>query len=721
MAGDAPLLLSAPRPRPRDGAPWTRRDWTDLADLLLASARRFASPGHARITLPGAEGGYGGAVDGLEGFARTFLLAAFRIAGQRGEGLEELAAWYATGVATGTDPGSPQRWVRLEEHPQAKVEAASIALALDMTRPWIWERLAPGVQERVVRYLAPAVGDATYPRINWVWFRLVVQTFLRSVGGPCSDAEIAEDLAAHDSFRRADGWLSDGPQRAFDHYAGWALHLYPTLWARMSGAAQLAAGRRGRDVAALDRFLRDAVALVGADGSPLIQGRSLTYRFAAAAPFWVGVLAGVPSLSPGALRHAAERVVRHFTERGAPDQRGLLTLGWHGAWPRLAQSYSGPGSPYWASKGLLGIALGEQHPVWSAPAQPLPVERGDVLRAVRAPGWLVSGTHADGIVRVVNHGTDHADEGSAVSDSPLYARLGYSSATAPLLDEDGWRGPGDQSVTVLDERGRATHRSGMRTLTVRVQRGAAGGGAAVGVAGSVTLAHWVDIDPGQRDHGGGRAGRSQPAGRLTVYSLVRGGWELRLARVDELAEGVQPARLRLRVSGWPLAGDGPAQVRGDGAGASVAGGLSSRLRAVRVESGAGAAAVTACGAGVAVHEDAGPLGGPVRVPWLDYPLRPGAWVAALVELSADGARRDPGGHAGPAGCRVTFQPADQRAAGQNAAAQRAVGQGFGVWARWPDGRSTYTYLSTRAHSARRSGGRVAIRARRRALVSKERG
>ena len=39
------------------------------------------------------------------------------------------------------------------------------------------------------------------------------------------------------------------------------------------------------------------------------------------------------------------------------------------------------------------------------------------------------------------------------------------------------------------------------------------------------------------------------------------------------------------------------------------------------------------GAGAETHDDASPLGSPVRVPWLDYAARPGAWVAALVELS----------------------------------------------------------------------------------------
>ncbi|MBQ1017093.1 DUF2264 domain-containing protein [Micromonospora sp. D93] len=638
------------------GATWNRDDWLTLADRMLAAARPFASPGHALVTLPGPEGGYGRAIDGLEGFARTFLLAGFRIAGARGVGVDELVDRYAAGIAAGTDPRSPDRWVRLDEHPQAKVEAASIALVLDLTRQWIWDRLPSVVRERVVDYLRPAVGDDTYPRINWVWFRLVVQTFLRSVGGPHSLDEMNEDLTTHDGFARGGGWMSDGPERAYDHYVGWALHVYPTLWSRMAGAADLAEQRRERDLAGLDRFLSDAVALVGADGSPLIQGRSLIYRFAAAAPFWVGAVAGVPSVGLGQLRGAATRIVRHFVANDAFDERGLLTLGWHGPWPRLAQSYSGPASPYWASKGLLGIALPADHPVWTTPEEPLPVQERDTVRAIHAPGWLVSGTRADGIVRVVNHGTDHAVEGATVSDSPLYARLGYSTATTPVLDDSGWASPLDQSVTLVDDAGRVTHRAGMRLLTVRVDTDG------VGVAGSRALAHWVDPDPGQRDHGGGRVGQSQPAGHLTVYSLVRGPWEFRLTRVDSLVEGVEAAALRLRIGGWAVAGDATATV-----GASVTtvagGGLTSWLGSVH---GGGTAGATAVPHG-------GPLAGGLVVPWLDYPVRPGAWIATFSELSTV-----PVATGGQAGRAVIDEDV----------------RGLHLAVDWPDGVSTSTRLET---------------------------
>ncbi|MFJ6675118.1 DUF2264 domain-containing protein [Actinosynnema sp. NPDC091369] len=614
----------SPEPLPRTAAPhpragWTRADWAAAADAVLRAVRPFASPGRARITLPGPAGGYGTDVDGLEGFARTFLLAGFRIAGERGADPDNLTEFYAEGIATGTDPAAPDRWVRLDEHPQAKVEAASLALALDLTRPWLWDRLDPAVQERVVAYLAPAVGDPTYPRINWVWFRLVVQAFLRSVGGPWSASDVEEDLATHDGFLREDGWMADGQERAFDHYVGWALHVYPQLWARMEGAAGFAEARRERDTALLDRFLLDAVRLVGADGSPLVQGRSLTYRFAAAAPFWVGALAEVPSTPPGVLRRAASAVVRHFVDRGAPDEQGLLTLGWHGSWPRIAQSYSGPGSPYWAVKGMLGLALPADHPVWAAEELPLPVERGDYVRAIRAPGWLVSGTAADGVVRVVNHGTDHARPGDTRGDSPLYARYGYSTATSPLLDHESWTDPHDQAVVLLDAGGRATHRSGMDVGPVEVVDA---DGVAVGVGSSSGVVRWLEPDDVQQGHGSGWTGRHHDAGTVTAHSLVRGPWEVRLVRVDDVAADRPPAALRL--SGWPVAGaevlsTEPPCVRGVGGTRSKLTVLSGRTT----------------DSGVSTHEDAGPLGPVAAVPWARCPVVPGEWTAALLELTRD--------------------------------------------------------------------------------------
>lgn len=528
---------------------WTREHHAALADSMLLGVRQWASPSHARITPPGREGGYGHAIDGLEGFARTFLTAGFRLAGERGEDPLGLAEWYAEGLRSGSDPASPERWVRPDEHGQAKVEAAALALVLDMTRPWLWDRLDGTVQEQLVNWFS-LTTDAEYPPINWVWFRIVVQQFLKSVGADYSQDNIDSDLALHDTFVRDGGWYSDGAQRAYDHYAGWALHLYPALWHRMAGHGDGSPGpaRRDRDTAHLDRFLLDAVRLVGADGSPLIQGRSLIYRFAAAASFWGGALAGCTAVEPGLLRRAGSGIVRHFADRGVPDPEGLLTLGWHHEWPQLAQSYSGPGSPYWASKGLLGLALPADHAVWTAVEKPLPVEESDFTFAAAAPGWLVSGTKADGVVRVLNHGTDHSVPGAEITDSPLYARMGYSTATSPILGGDGETHPLDMSVTLADSTGRPSHRTGFTTLEIHATNDDAG----ALISASRAATHWVDPEPTDTHHGSGLSGDVRRGAPVTTVSVVSGPWEVRLVRIDRAPVSPEGSLGALTVGGWPL-------------------------------------------------------------------------------------------------------------------------------------------------------------------------
>jgi len=607
-------------PSPRSALRDESRDaLVAFADRMLTGAAAWASPGFARITPPGAPGGYGTAVDGLEGFARTFLLAGFRIVGARGEGVDQLIHDYSRGIVTGVDPSSEERWVRLDEHPQAKVEAASLALILDMTRPWIWDGLDALTQQRVIDYLSPAVGDDSYPRNNWAWFRIVVQTFLRSVGGAWSAEDIAADLALHDSFAREGGWLSDGDDRNYDHYVGWALHLYPVLWSRMQGAADLGADRFAGDVAALDRYLQDAVHLVGGDGAPLLQGRSLIYRFAAAAPFWVGALAGVPSTDLGTLRHAAMGIVAHFDEHGAPDQDDLLTMGWHGEWRRLAQNYSGPSSPYWAAKGMLGVALPDDHPVWTAAAPaPATAATSDELRTIASPGWVVSGTASDGIVRVINHGTDHSLPDVLVGDAPLYARLGYSTAVSPLLNGDAWAEPLEQSVVLVDAAGRATHRAGLTLLDIR-------GDAETGTAGSTSRVHWIDPAPVQMRHGAGITGETTVAGRITTWSLVRGAWEVRIVRIDALEDAGRAAHLR--IGGWALAGE-PGEIETATSDVSASARLGDLTSAV-------VPLAPGLRTGIERRTDASPLGPDAAVPVVVATPHEGDLLAVAVLLSGD--------------------------------------------------------------------------------------
>jgi hypothetical protein len=502
---------------------WSRAHWEKLADHLLEAAARYATPDSAQIRLPGRPSRSGLVSDGIEGFARTFLLAAFRIAGAAGgDEVGHLISRYAEGVAAGTRRGSPSSWPEITDCSQQMVEAAAIAIGLHETRPWLWDKLDSRAQDDVRSWLGGFVGKRTWPN-NWVLFQVVTEQFLASVGGPHRGDEIERGLDAIEAWYVGDGWYTDGAGQNFDYYIGWAMHLYPLLWSRIAGDSD--GGRTHVYRERLREFLGQYQYFFGADGAPVHQGRSLTYRYACTAPFWLGELFGATPLQPGQSRRLASGAVRHFTERGVPDRNGLLSLGWYAAFLPVTQTYSGPGSPYWASKAFLGLLLPAAHPAWTDTERPGPNDITDQTVAMPAPGFLLHSTRQDGVVRLLNHGSDHnaprpAAEHDPATDDPHYAKLAYSSHTAPGTGELAWQANLDNHVAVLAADGTASRRK-------RIER--------IGVPGQQATSRYAAVLP------------DGTSCSVKTAVLARGPWEVRAHLVQA------PAGLKVREGGYAIA------------------------------------------------------------------------------------------------------------------------------------------------------------------------
>ncbi|WP_406174716.1 DUF2264 domain-containing protein [Streptomyces sp. NBC_00996] len=468
---------------------YTRAHWEAVADSLLAAVAPYAIEDGALYHLPGTHTSWSGRLsDGLEGYARTLLLAAFRRD-------EKVLERYADGLAAGT----AGVWPRVEHRSQPLVEAASIALALRVTRPLLWDRLDDGVRQRAAAWLGDALTAEAWP-CNWELFPVTVGGFLQEIGHEpeASRAAIDRGLERIEQWYVGDGWYTDGDGRKFDYYNGWAMHLYPVLHAWLADDADLLELYGGR----LEAHLADYARLFGGDGAPMLQGRSLTYRFATTAPLWLGALTGRTPLSPGETRRLSSGALRYFLDRGAVNDRGLLTLGWHGPDEALLQDYSGPASPYWASKAFLGLLLPADHEAWTAREEPGPTDRADAVTPVGPPNWLLQSTGSDGLVRLHNHGSED------VRYDPYYTRLAYSTTTEPSPSYDN-------SVIVGDDASR------------------------------------TDIEPlGVGE--GWAASRHTVAEGIRVTSLVvaRGAVEVRAHLVTGAAAGTP-----VRVTGWPT-GDG---------------------------------------------------------------------------------------------------------------------------------------------------------------------
>ena len=513
---------------PRTG--YTRAHWEATADALLAAAWRWATPRGALLHLPGAPSSSGVRSDGLEGFARTLLTAAFRVAGAGGADPHGLLERYAEGLDAGTrTPGADdaESWPLVLDHDvqgQPMVEAASVALGLRVTRPWLWDRLDAAVQDRVEAWLRGALRSLPAPS-NWYLFPYTVAGFLESVGR--GDARTrrarARALDLLDAWYRGQGWYSDGDGRAFDHYNGWALHLYPVLDAHLSGGS----GPHGDR---LREHLEGFGLMFGGDGAPVYLGRSMTYRFGAGAAVALGALTGHTPLAPGTSRRILSGCLRYFLDRGAVGADGLLSPGWHGPHAPTVQPYSGPASPYWASKAFLCLLAPPGDPLWTEVEAPAPSEGPDRVLALPAPGLLVQSTGADGVVRVHNHGSDHMrphHAESAEQEDPLYARLAYSTGTGPTSSAN----PADNDFAVVWRGERGARR--------RIHPLGAGQGDGWGWAAS-----WHrPVFPG--------GSPVLPALRVESVVVARGRHELRVHRVVGAPEGAGAV-----ATGWAV---GPEQ------------------------------------------------------------------------------------------------------------------------------------------------------------------
>ncbi|MGY0056510.1 DUF2264 domain-containing protein [Streptomyces sp. LZ34] len=503
----------------------TRAHWEAAADGMLRAALRYATPGHGLIDLPGPPSRSGVRSDGLEGFARTFLLAALRVAGAGGADPHSFLPRYTAGIERGTlTPGrdDAESWPLIGHHGiqgQPMVESASVALALRLTAPWTWKKLPSAARDRTEEWLRGALRHTPAPN-NWYLFPLTVAGFLESVGR--GDAETARAIERAldllEGWYRGQGWYTDGDGRAFDHYNGWALHLYPLLHAHLAD-----------DRALLDRlgprlreFLEGFSLLFDADGAPIHHGRSLTYRFAAGAAVALGALTDHTPLAPGATRRVLSGALRHFLDRGALTEDGVLSLGWYGPHEATLQRYSGPGSPYWASKGFLALLLPPDHPVWTATEEPAPSQGPDRVLALPAPGFLVQTTGRDGLVRLHNHGSAKIRPWDAERPpgDPLYARLAYSTRTGPT------------SAANTPDNHIGLEARGLRSFRLRITPLAAG-------PDWLASSH-IPVFPD--------GGPVLPAARIDSLTLARGPLELRVHRTVNV-----PAGTAVHHSGWAVA------------------------------------------------------------------------------------------------------------------------------------------------------------------------
>ncbi|MCT9845195.1 DUF2264 domain-containing protein [Leclercia adecarboxylata ATCC 23216 = NBRC 102595] len=342
----------------------SRQDLVAALNTLLAAVDTQFPAGSSRFSLGDTSAHYATDVAQMEGLSRVLwglfpLLAA-------GDSTP-FSDKYIAAIKQGTDPQSAGYWGEAGPYDQRLVEMAAYGLGLALLQDKLTERFSERELMNLHAWLNQ-ITDATMPDSNWNYFAIMVQLGFKRAGLPYDQQAIDRRFAMMDAYYLGEGWYSDGPGRPKDYYISMAFHFYGLIYATLSGDEARAKVLRQRS----RLFAEDFIYMSAADGASVPFGRSLTYRFAMVA-FWSAVaFSGLEVFTPGIVKGIVLRHLRWWQQQPITDRDGILTLGF--AYPNLAmcEDYNSPGSPYWALKTYLILALPESHPFWQADEQPLP-------------------------------------------------------------------------------------------------------------------------------------------------------------------------------------------------------------------------------------------------------------------------------------------------------------------------------------------------------------
>lgn len=346
----------------------SRKDFETLMFRILDPLKPLYSDGGALLQVGQTGVTYPRRTIQMEGFSRPlWALGPYWLGG--GEE-PEFAAIYRRGLASGTNPGGPEYWGDPGDCDQLFVEMAAIAAAILEVPGTVWTPLSGEEKSNLARWL-DTINHHELPHCNWLFFRVLVNLALDSVGMPCDLEQMNRDLEEVDSWYVGDGWYTDGtpdikPQR--DYYIPWAIQYYGVLYSVF--AARRDPARAGRFRERAMAFGREFAFWFDRNGAALPYGRSLTYRFGQCAFYSACVFAGIEPLPLGVMKGIIVRNLEWWCQKPIFDRDGVLTIGY--TYPQLYMSerYNAPGSPYWGMKTFLVMALPQDHPFWTVPAAP---------------------------------------------------------------------------------------------------------------------------------------------------------------------------------------------------------------------------------------------------------------------------------------------------------------------------------------------------------------
>lgn len=398
---------------------YSKKDFQECLVRMLQPLKECFTEGRAGVCCGATGAIYDKKTALLEAFARPLWgLAPFWGGGGSGESFDGL---YQEGIINGTDPDHPEYWGKIEDFDQKLVETAAIGLALILAPHKVWEPLSELQKKRFADWLLQ-VNRVKCPDNNWNFFIILVNLGLKNVGAVYDREKIKIAVEHINSFYKGNGWYSDGATSQADYYIAFAMHFYGLIYAKVMEKEDKEQSDIFKKRAEL--FAVDFIYWFAEDGSALAFGRSLTYRFAQCS-FWCAcIFAEITPFPMGIMKGIICRNLRWWLQKPIFDNGGVLSIGY--AYPNLnmSEEYNAPGSPYWALKAFLILALEDEHEFFKVKELPLPPL--DTLHVVSEANMVIQ--RINGYVIALTSG--QWVEWNMMHKAEKYSKFAYSSKYA---------------------------------------------------------------------------------------------------------------------------------------------------------------------------------------------------------------------------------------------------------------------------------------------------
>jgi Uncharacterized protein conserved in bacteria len=361
---------------------------------------------------------YGQRIANMEAFSRLLWGVTPLLAG--GQEPEQLSL-YVRAIKNGVNPAHPEYWGIIGHSDQRVVEMAAYGLLLALAHQPLLAHFSEEEKQQLCQWLKQS-ETATIPDNNWHFFPILVQVGFHRSGMPINHEALERHFAAMENYWLGDGWYSDGPDRPRDYYISMGFHFYGLIYATLMQDADPKRCAVLRERAAV--FAHDFIHFFDDNGAAVPFGRSLTYRFAQAAFWSAAAFAGLEVFSPGVMKGIVLRHLRWWMQQQPFDRDGVLSVGY--SYPNLimAEDYNAPGSPYWALKTVLVLALSENSDFWQAQEEALPARKSPHAIA-RAAQILV---HQPGHLWMLTAG--QWERNNFVNTEAKYCKFAYSTRYA---------------------------------------------------------------------------------------------------------------------------------------------------------------------------------------------------------------------------------------------------------------------------------------------------